>query len=128
MLRLRVTPAARWPSAARRLDGRAQRQPASDPLVPDGELEASAAAGHEVPASVEAVLRSPGRPLDAGTRAEMGRGYGHDFGRVRVHADADESARRVDALAYTVGQEVVFAAGPYAPGTAAGKRLLPVVC
>ena len=94
--------------------------------MPDSELEASAAAGPEVPASVEAVLRSPGRPLDAETRAEMGRGFGHDFGRVRVHADADadESARRVDALAYTVGQEVVFAAGRYAPGTAAGKRLL----
>ena len=52
--------------------------------------------------------------------------FGHDFAHVRVHADAGaaESARSVHALAYTVGSDVVFGAGQYAPGTRAGKQLL----
>jgi hypothetical protein len=52
--------------------------------------------------------------------------FGHDFGRVRVHADARaaESARAVGALAYTVGPQVVFAAGQYRPESSAGRRLL----
>jgi len=49
-----------------------------------------------------------------------------DFSQVRVHTDsrAAESARAVNALAYTVGQDVVFGAGQYAPGTPEGRRLL----
>src|SRR5215208_6029332 len=79
----------------------------------------------EAPPIVHEVLRSPGEPLDAGTRAIMEPRFGHDFGRVRVHTDerAAESARAVDALAYTVGRDVVFEAGQYAPGSEAGRRL-----
>ena len=68
----------------------------------------------------------PGQPLDAQTRAFMEPRFGHDFGHVRVHTDAKatESARAVDALAYTVGQEVVFSAGRYAPTSFEGSRLL----
>ena len=51
---------------------------------------------------------------------------GHDFGAVRVHDGpaADRSARAVAADAYTVGGDVVFAAGRYQPGTDAGRRTL----
>ncbi len=51
---------------------------------------------------------------------------GPDFSHVRVHTDsrAAESARAVNALAYTVGDHVVFGAGHYAPGTSAGRSLL----
>ena len=75
---------------------------------------------------VHDVLRSPGQPLDAETRAFMEPRFGHDFSRVRVHADskAAESARLVGAQAYTVGQDVVFGTGHYAPGTIAGRGLL----
>jgi hypothetical protein len=50
----------------------------------------------------------------------------HDFSRVRLHTDAQaaESARAVNALAYTVGSDIVFASGQYAPSTASGRRLL----
>lgn len=73
-----------------------------------------------------AVVNSPGRPLDGPTRAFMERRFGHDFSRVRVHADgrATESASRLDARAYTVGRDVVFGAGRYEPHTSAGRRLL----
>jgi uncharacterized protein DUF4157 len=79
-----------------------------------------------VPPIVHEVLRSPGRPLDATTRAFMEPRFGHDFSNVRVHTDADaaESARAVNALAYTVGRNIVFGAGQYAAGTNAGQRLL----
>jgi hypothetical protein len=52
--------------------------------------------------------------------------FGHDFSQVRVHTDAraGESARAVDAAAYTVGSSVVFGSNRYAPGTSAGADLL----
>src|SRR6266700_2058745 len=55
----------------------------------------------EVPPIVHEVLRSPGQPLDAFTRAFMEARFGHDFSRVRVHTDsqAAESAQAVNALA-----------------------------
>jgi hypothetical protein len=132
------------------------------------------------PPIVHEVLRSPGQPLDAETRAFMEPRFGHDFSQiqlrtigsnllhhkltvgrpddqyeqevnraadaimsapavkeddvcsisgfshVRLHTDsaAAESARIVHARAYTVGQDVVFGAGQYAPATSAGQRLL----
>ena len=78
------------------------------------------------PALVQSVLNSPGRPLDAGTRASMEPLVGHDLSRVRVHTDHDaaESARSVNANAYTAGSHVVFGAGKYTPGTAAGRQLM----
>lgn len=52
--------------------------------------------------------------------------FGHDFGHVRVHSGnkASESARNVNALAYTVGQDIVFGSGKYSPSTSEGKRLI----
>ncbi len=79
-----------------------------------------------VPPIVHDVLRSPGQPLDLATRAFMEPRFRHDFSRVQVHTDAKaaESARAVNALAYTVGRDVVFGEGQYAPGKAVGKQLL----
>jgi hypothetical protein len=78
------------------------------------------------PASVHNVLRSPGQPLDSSTREFMESRFGHDFSMVRVHTDAQaaESAREVNALAYTVGRDVVFGGGRYAPHAQAGRTLL----
>jgi hypothetical protein len=78
------------------------------------------------PPIVHDVLRSAGQPLDTAMRSFFEPRFGHDFSRVRVHTDARaaESARAVDAFAYTVGQHVVFAEGQYAPAAAAGRSLL----
>ena len=83
-------------------------------------------AGHAAPAIVHEVLRSPGQPLDAATRAFFEPRFDHDFSQVRVHNDssATESARAVKALAYTVGNDVIFGAGRYEPTTPAGRKLL----
>ena len=79
-----------------------------------------------VPPVVSEVLSSPGQPLKTDTRMAMNASFGVDFGRVRVHTDARaaESARAVQASAFTVGRDVVFAAGRYAPDTPAGRQLL----
>jgi peptidoglycan hydrolase-like protein with peptidoglycan-binding domain len=81
---------------------------------------------NSVPPIVHDVLSSSGQPLDAGTRAFMEPRFGHDFSQVRVHTDARaaESAHAVNALAYTVGRDVVFGEGRYEPGSSEGRRLL----
>jgi hypothetical protein len=80
----------------------------------------------EVPEIVDEVLRSPGVPLDTATRDFFEARVHHNFGGVRIHSGgrAAESARAVDALAYTVGDHIVFGEGNYAPGGAAGRKLL----
>lgn len=78
------------------------------------------------PPIVNEVLRSPGRPLDTAARRFMEPRFGQDFSQVRVHTDAKatESARAVNARAFTVGRDVVFGTGQFAPGTTQGRRLL----
>ncbi len=78
------------------------------------------------PAIVHEVLRSRGQPLEAATRNFFEPRFAQDFGRVRIHAGARaaESARAVHALAFTVGNNIVFGDGQYAPGTDSGKRLI----
>jgi hypothetical protein len=79
------------------------------------------------PPAVHALLNSGGgQPLDTTTRAFMEPRFGRDFSQVRVHSDAQavESAQALDALAYTVGRNVVFGEGQYAPHTGTGRRLL----
>jgi hypothetical protein len=80
----------------------------------------------EVPSIVREVLRSPGQPLDPATRAFMEPRFGHDFSNVRVHSSstAEKSARDINAQAYTLGRNVVFVEGQYAPETTIGKKLL----
>lgn len=75
---------------------------------------------------VNEVIGSVGHPLDDETREFMETRFGHDFSGVRVHTDARaaESARAVNAVAYTVGQDVVFDEGLYQPQTQVGRHLL----
>jgi hypothetical protein len=75
---------------------------------------------------VHEVLRAQGQPLDSTTRALFESRFRHDFSKVRVHTGsrAAESARAVNALAYTVGRDVVFASGLYNPASAGGQQLL----
>ena len=79
-----------------------------------------------VPASVDRVLASPGRPLDPALQREMEQRFGHDFSRVQVHSDAaaQQSAREVNASAYTLGNNIVFGARRFTPETHEGRRLI----
>jgi hypothetical protein len=79
-----------------------------------------------VPPSVLGVLGTSGAPLDGATRTGMEGRFGHDFGQVRIHADADaaRSAADIHARAYTFGSHVVMGAGRYQPHSPEGQRLL----
>src|SRR5262249_12447155 len=70
-----------------------------------------------VPTCVERTLAGPGRPLEPTLQQDMEQRFGNDFSQVRVHsgAAAERSAREVQANAYTVGPNIVFGAGQFAP-------------
>jgi hypothetical protein len=91
-------------------------------------LQAKEAPGHtptvtpELQARIHS-LRGGGQPLDAATRAFMEPRFGHDFSQVRVHTD-EQSAQSINAVAYTVGNNIIFGAGQYAPDATIGRRLL----
>jgi len=89
-------------------------------------VDANSFGPDEAPPIVHEVLRQPGRPLDEGTRGFMEHRMGFDLSGVRVHTDtaAARSASAIGALAYTVGQNVVFGPCLYDPITALGRRLL----
>jgi outer membrane protein OmpA-like peptidoglycan-associated protein len=63
-----------------------------------------------------------GRPLDPAVRGRMEARLGHDFSTVRVHHGPE--AKALHARAFTVGEDVTFAPGQFAPGTRTGDELL----
>ncbi len=67
-----------------------------------------------------------GRPLDPATREDMESRLGHDFSEVRIHdyLEASDSAKSVQAHAYTVGTDVVFQSGRFDPTNKGGRREL----
>lgn len=75
---------------------------------------------------VRAGTYSGGQSLDKRTQSEMAARFGHDFSQVRIHTDAraSETADTLGANAFTVGTDIVFGRGHYAPGSADGERLL----
>jgi hypothetical protein len=88
--------------------------------------------GHDVslptgtPAAIDSLRSSGGSPLPASVRSFFEPRFGHDFSAVRVHTDqrAGQTARGLQARAFTIGRDVVFGAGEYQPDTSAGRRLL----
>lgn len=81
----------------------------------------------EKPSPVLDVVNSGGgQPLDSATRQDMESRLGADFSEVRVHNDsrADESARAVNAHAYTSGHNIVFQRDKFDPSSYDGKHRL----
>src|SRR6202162_2237447 len=92
-----------------------------------GNATVSAAIEEQEPSLVKDVVGSGGgAPLDKDAGGVMESRLGADFGDVRVHTDAkaSDSARSVQAYAYTVGSDVVFQSGKYEPDSESGKRML----
>ena len=78
------------------------------------------------PESVDRALANPGIGLEPALGEFMQRRFGRSFSGVRVHvgATAEQSAREMNANAYTVGHDIVFGANRFAPATHEGRRLL----
>jgi hypothetical protein len=88
-------------------------------------LESKGHAG-SAPPSVDKALAGPGKPLEGALRQEMEQHFDQDFSSVRVHtgADGEQSARDVNAQAYTAGNDIVFGSGRFEPATHEGRRLI----
>jgi hypothetical protein len=88
-------------------------------------FEAETEEAQQVESDIDAV-RGGGAPLDPTTRAFMEPRFGHDFSQVRVHTDARAAtvARSLDALAFTVGDDIAVAPGQYRPESDEGRALL----
>ena len=71
-------------------------------------------------------VRAGGQPMPDAVRRDMEPQFGQDFRDVRVHTgpEAASTARQMNARAYTVGRDIVFGEGEYAPEGGAGRRLL----
>jgi hypothetical protein len=78
------------------------------------------------PSVVSQMMRSPGHALDGGTRAFFEPRFQRDLSGVRIHTDshAAESAAALRAHAYTLGNDIWFGAGKYAPDSHDGRHLL----
>jgi hypothetical protein len=78
------------------------------------------------PNHVQTAINSGGRPLDQETRNFFEPRIGYDLSSVRIHTgpSAHESARSIDAKAYTFGSHIVFGHGEYRPDSEGGKHLL----
>ena len=105
-----------------------QRQPEEEE---EALLQTKQSAGHtpEVTphlASTIASMQGGGQPLPASERAFFEPRFGQDFSQVRLHCNqlAAEAARAVNARAFTLGSNVFFGAGQYAPAGHEGKGLL----
>ncbi|WOX21477.1 DUF4157 domain-containing protein [Streptomyces solicathayae] len=105
----------------------------ADALGPGGMLRLQRSLGNSGVAaaiqrsSVHDVVNSgSGQALDPEVRGDMEARLGHDFGDVRIHTDAaaHDSAKSVDAHAYTVGSHVVFQRDAYDPGSHQGRTTL----
>jgi hypothetical protein len=115
---------------AMRVRTREQRKPNHSTVVQEDVLQRSVTSQAEVTGEalpmVHDALDTPGQQLNEETRAFMEPRFGHDFSQVRIHTDEkdSQSAQAVNALAYTVGSDIVFDKGQYAPETSDGKYLL----
>jgi hypothetical protein len=80
----------------------------------------------EAPDKVRSVLSRSGEALEPAVAADMSSRLGADLSDVRIHRDAaaSESARSVNAHAYTVGSDIVFQSGQYDPSSPSGQRTL----
>jgi len=95
----------------------------------EGQLQRKEGSGEISPDSlslVNEVINSSGKPLDEETRAFMEPRFGYDFSKVRIHDDnkAAESANAVNALAYTVGNNIVFNTKQFNSSSQSRKNLL----
>lgn len=80
----------------------------------------------DAPDMVHSVLSRSGEALEPAVAADMSARLGADLSDVRIHRDvtASESARAVNANAYTVGSDIVFQSGQFDPTSPAGQRTL----
>lgn len=85
--------------------------------------------GGRVHPEVESAIqqaRGDGQFLEGALQEQMGASLGYDFSDVRVHTghEADELNRQLSARAFTIGTDIFFSQGTYAPASISGRKLI----
>jgi hypothetical protein len=91
------------------------------------EVISRAAVTPHVPASANIhAMQGGGNPLPPATRAFFEPRFGADFSHVRIHTDqrAADTAKSINARAFTAGRDIVFGAGQDSFESHEGRRLL----
>lgn len=119
----------RQPTIEEEEEEKLQRQPVEDEEEEKLQGKTGSDFSPEIDPGVENHIQSMkggGNPLSETERAFFEPRFGADFSHVRLHTDskAAESAKHVNALAYTVGRDIVFGNEQYSPGSQEGKKLL----
>lgn len=98
----------------------------SAPAVSERQTASAQYTSPSIPPVAHEVLSSPGQALDEETCEFMESRFGYDFSKVRVHTNdrAAHSARNLNAMAYTIGHNIVIGPEHYTPHTDSGKKLL----
>jgi hypothetical protein len=96
-----------------------------EPIQPKGNSSSAVVSAPGIESSINS-LKGGGQPLSESVRNYFEPRFGYDFSGVKVHNDseASETAKSINAKAFTTGTNIVFNAGQYSPETDAGKRLL----
>ncbi len=106
-----------------------QRKPLASQITPLVQRNENNTATPEVTPLIATkinAMRSGGQPLPEVTRRFFEPRFGADFSSVRVHfgSSAQVTAKKNNAYAYTIGQDIVFGTGQYSPGSLSGQKLL----
>ncbi len=85
--------------------------------------------GGEVDAATEQLIRNSagsGAPLAEGVRRQMESGFGSDFSQIRTHtgSQANELNDRIQAKAFTLGNDIYFRGGAPDTSSTSGQELL----
>ncbi|HNH15845.1 DUF4157 domain-containing protein, partial [Zoogloea sp.] len=103
--------------------------PAQTPPTVHRKAAPDALAGQPASADTEARIearRGGGAPLPDAARRDMEARFNQDFAAVRIHTDADAAdlCGETRARAFTVGSDIFFAPGEFAPERGPGRELL----
>ncbi len=92
----------------------------------DGGFAGGGTLGGSAAASIHAALDAGGSPLPVAERRFFEPRFGEDLSDVRIHtgAGATRAAESIQARAFAYGNNIVFNAGQYRPGSTEGRRLL----
>ena len=119
----RPEPAAVMPASKQEISDK-DSKPTIQRDASDGSMAGAPVAG-ETESRIEA-CRGTGAPLEDSVKTAMESQFGRDFGSVRIHTDGEAAdlCAEIGARAFTVGNDIFFAPGEYAPGSDDGRELL----
>ncbi|CAB5150628.1 hypothetical protein D3OALGA1CA_4398 [Olavius algarvensis associated proteobacterium Delta 3] len=111
-------------------------EPDSEPLsisrMSDADVDAQTQASESTPQVTPQLanrirnMEGKGDPLTPELRSYFEPRFGADFSNVRIHTDSEseQANKELDAIAFTMGQNISFSQGRYNPRSIQGKQLI----